>query len=195
MSNVKGMKRKRPLFIAIAVIAIVGAIWSYVFLSTPSQQTLDQQAHDVGEQLKCPVCQSESVADSTSTLAQQMRGVIRQQLQAGKSEQEVIAYFQARYGNQIVWSPQWQGFSMLAWLVPIVLLLGGFILLFFVLRDWHKVSPANSPGNGGNSGTTEAESFEEDEPELERFRVRLERELAEEDPIFMQASRSRREAL
>ncbi|MEO8956801.1 MAG: cytochrome c-type biogenesis protein [Ktedonobacteraceae bacterium] len=195
MSNVKGMKRKRPLFIAIAVIAIVGAIWSYVFLSTPSQQTLDQQAHDVGEQLKCPVCQSESVADSTSTLAQQMRGVIRQQLQSGKSEQEVIAYFQARYGNQIVWSPQWQGFSMLAWLVPIVLLLGGFILLFFVLRDWHKVSPANSPGNGGDSGTTEAELAEKDEPELERFRVRLERELAEEDPIFMQASRSRREAL
>ncbi len=194
-SNLRGMKQKRPLFIAIAVAAIVGAIWSYVFLSTPPQQTFDQRARDVGEQLKCPVCQSESVADSPSTLAQQMRDIIRQQLQAGKSEQEVIAYFQARYGNQIVWSPQWQGFSMLAWLVPIVLLLGGFILLFFVLRDWHKVSPANSPGNVGNVGTIEAESVEGDEPELERFRVRLERELAEEDPIFMQTSRSRREAL
>ena len=87
---------------------------------------------------------------------------------------------------------------MLAWLVPIVLLLGGFILLFFVLRDWHKVSPANGSGNVENSGTTEAEPVEGDEPELERFRARLERELAEEDPIFMQASRnrrSRREAL
>nr|HET6904439.1 cytochrome c-type biogenesis protein CcmH [Ktedonobacteraceae bacterium] len=191
-NNLRRMKQKRPLFIAIAVIAIVGSIWYYVFLSTPPQQTLDQQAHDVGEQLKCPVCQSESVADSTSTLAQQMRGVIRQQLQAGKSEQEVIAYFQARYGNQIVWSPQWQGFSMLAWLVPIFLLLGGFILLFFVLRDWYKVSPANDSGNVGDSVTDEAESFEGDEQELERFRARLERELAEEDPIFMQASRSRR---
>ena len=197
ISALKGIKQKRSLFIAIAVVAIVGAIWSYVFLSTPPQQTLDQQAHDVGEQLKCPVCQSESVADSTSTLAQQMRVMIRQQLQAGKSEQEVIAYFQARYGNQIVWSPQWQGISMLAWLVPIVLLLGGFILLFFVLRDWHKVSPTSVSGNE-NSGMTEAEQVERDEPELERLRARLERELAEEDPIFMQASRnrrSRREAL
>jgi cytochrome c-type biogenesis protein CcmH len=198
LNVLNGMKQKRPLFIAIAVIAIVGAIWSYVFLSTPPQQTLDQQAHDVGEQLKCPVCQSESVADSTSTLAQQMRVIIRQQLQSGKSEQEVIAYFQARYGNQIVWSPQWQGISMLAWLVPIVLLLGGFILLFFVLRNWHKVSPTSGSGNMEYSSKTEAEQVEEDEPELERFRAQLERELAEEDPIFMQASRnrrSRREAL
>ena len=86
---------------------------------------------------------------------------------------------------------------MLAWLVPIVLLLGGFILLFFVLRDWYKVSPTSGSGNVENSGITEAEQVERDEPELERLRARLERELAEEDPIFMQASRSRsrREAL
>ncbi len=201
MRALKVIQQKRALFIAIAVVAIVGAIWFYVFLSTSAQQTLDQQAHDVGEQLKCPVCQSESVADSTSTLAQQMRVVIRQQLQAGKSEQEVIAYFQARYGSQIVWSPQWQGISMLAWLVPIVLLLGGFILLFFVLRDWHKVSPTSGPGNEENSDIAATEQDERDkrdervDPELEHLRMRLERELAEEDPIFMQTGRSRREAL
>ncbi len=183
--------QKRPLFIAIAVVAIVGAIWSYVFLSAPPQQTLDQRVHDVGVQLKCPICQGESVADSPSTLAQQMRGVIRQQLQAGKSEQEVIAYFQARYGEQIVWSPQWQGFSLLAWLVPIVLLLGGFVLLFFVLRDWRRAVPEDI------SMTGEVTLVGVNEQELARYRLRLERELAEEDPLFMQTGRnsSGREAL
>lgn len=183
--------RKRPLFIALAVIAIVGAIWSYVFLSAPPQQTLDQQAHDVGTQLKCPVCQGESVADSPSTIAKQMRGVIRQQLQAGKSESEVIAYFQARYGAQIVWSPQWQGFALLAWLVPIVLLLGGFVLLFFVLRDWHRVAPESLD----NTGTPDAQLSRIDAQELERYRRRLERELAEEDPLFTQPGRRSGEAL
>lgn len=188
----RGLAQKRPLFIALAVIAIVGAIWSYVFLSAPPQQTLDQQAHDVGVQLKCPVCEGESVADSPSTIAKQMRGVIRQQLQAGKSESEVIAYFQARYGEQIVWSPQWQGFSLLAWLVPIMLLLGGFVLLFFVLRDWHMVAPDSSLDS---TGTIEAQLSGVDAQELERYRRRLERELAEEDPLFIQPGRRSGEAL
>jgi cytochrome c-type biogenesis protein CcmH len=171
--------QRRPLLIAIAVAAIVSAVWFYVFFSTSPQQTLDQQARDVGEQLRCPVCQGESVADSPSGIAQQMRGVIREQLQAGKSEQQIIQYFQDRYGNQIVWSPQWQGFAMMAWLVPIVLVLGGFVLLFFVLRDWHKAIPVGTPT------ANEVEIGDIDERELARYRARLERELAEEDPIFM----------
>ena len=72
------MKQRRPLLIGLAVVAIVGAIWMALFLRNPPQQTLDQRVHSIGEQLKCPVCQSKSVADSSSALAQQMRGVIRQ---------------------------------------------------------------------------------------------------------------------
>src|SRR5438309_7699803 len=138
------MRRRRSLFIALAMVAILAAVWSYVLLQHPPQQTLDQRVQAIGAQLKCPVCQGESVADSQSQLAQQMRGVIRQQLQAGKSEQEVIQYFRSSYGDQIVWSPPWQGFSLLAWLVPIGLLLAGIILLFFVLRDWRALAPASS---------------------------------------------------
>lgn len=166
------MKKRRPLFIGLAAVAIVGAIWTALLLQNPPGQTLDQRAHNIGEQLMCPVCQSESVADSTSALAQQMRGVIRQQLQEGRSDQEVIAYFQARYGEQIVWSPPWQGLSLLAWLVPIGLLLGGAILIFFILRDWRALSPE------------EGERAHMDEAELAAYRALLEEELAEEDAIF-----------
>src|SRR5947208_16271061 len=77
------MKQRRTLMLTLAVAAIVVATWSYVFLHNSAQQTLDQRVHDVGAQLKCPICQGESVADSPSQLAQQMRGVIRQQLQSG----------------------------------------------------------------------------------------------------------------
>ncbi len=171
------MKQKRPLLIVLAVVAIVGATWSYVLLQNPPQQTLDQRVQQVAAQLKCPVCQGESVADSPSLISQQMRGVIRQQLQSGKSEQEVIAYFQARYGDQIVWSPPWQGFSLLAWLVPIALLLGGLLLMAFVLRDWRSVPSSETSSH-------DAELTNIDEADLAGLRALLEQELAADDPIF-----------
>jgi len=175
--------QRRPLFIALAVLAILGAVWSYVFLQNPPQPSLDQRVHDVASQLRCPVCQGESVADSPSQLSQQMRGVIRQQLQSGKSEQEVIQYFRTSYGDQIVWSPPWQGFTLLAWLVPIGLLLAGIILLFFVLRDWRALAPASS-----TAGDPEPSSV--DEVDLAFYRAQLEQELAADDPIFAPQNRT-----
>ena len=175
--------QRRPLFIALAVLAILGAVWSYVFLQNPPQPSLDQRVHDVASQLRCPVCQGESVADSPSQLSQQMRGVIRQQLQSGKSEQEVIQYFRTSYGDQIVWSPPWQGFTLLAWLVPIGLLLAGIILLFFVLRDWRALAPASSTA-------ADPELANVDEVDLAFYRVQLEQELAADDPIFTTQNRT-----
>lgn len=171
------LQQRRPLLVTFAVVAIVAAIWSYVFLQNPAQQTLDQRVRNVALQLKCPICQGESVADSPSALAQQMRGVIRQQLQAGKSEQEVIQYFQNSYGDSIVWSPPWQGFALLAWLVPIGLLLAGLALLFFILRDWQTSSALSSTSN-----TSEPVSTDEDELTFEH--TQLLQEL--EDPILQE---------
>jgi len=171
-------RQRRSLLIGLAVVAIVGAIWVALLLQNPPRQTLDQRVRSVGAQLKCPICQGESVADSPSALSQQMRGVIRQQLQEGRSEQEVIAYFQARYGDQIVWSPPWQGFSLLAWLVPIGLLLGGAVLLFFILRNWRELSPETG------ESTKETELSKVDAAELAPYRALLEEELAAEDEIF-----------
>ena len=177
------MKQRRSLFLLLAVVAVVAAIWSSLFLVSAKQQTLDQHVQEVGAQLKCPICQGESVADSPSLLAQQMRSVIRQQLQEGKSEQEVIQFFVNSYGEQIVWSPPWQGFTLLAWLVPIVLLLGGAVLLFFTLRDWRTLTPGAAATN-----TTQSEEDRAlaniDEAELERYRTQLEQELAADDALF-----------
>src|SRR5947209_12214670 len=99
------MKRRYTLLILLAVVAIISSIWLYTLLVSPSKQTLDQRVHDVASQLKFLVCQCESVADSPATLSLQMRGVIRQQLQSGKSEQEVMQCFVYLYGDLILVSP------------------------------------------------------------------------------------------
>jgi cytochrome c-type biogenesis protein CcmH len=171
------MRKRRSLLIFLAVAAIISSIWFHIIV-TPSQQTLDQQVHDVASQLKCLVCQGESVADSPATLSQQMRGVIRQQLQSGKSQQEVIQYFVSRYGDRILLSPPWQGLSLLAWLVPIALMLGGILLLFFVMRSWQSQADISS------LHADKEEALEIEQNELVYYQKQIEQELATEDPVF-----------
>jgi cytochrome c-type biogenesis protein CcmH len=172
------MKQRRALLIIIAVVVILAAIWSYVLFVAPAQETLDQRVHDVASQLKCLVCQGESVADSPATLSLQMRGIIRQQLQEGKTDQQIIQYFQSRYGNQILWSPPKQGFTLLAWIAPIVMLLGGALLLLLALRGWliHPRTAEYVEGSGDNEQV--------DARDLEQYQAQLEQELAADDPLF-----------
>ncbi|MBA2392956.1 MAG: cytochrome c-type biogenesis protein CcmH [Ktedonobacteraceae bacterium] len=176
------MRQKRALFLLLGTIAFVAAFWSLLSLNVSAHKTLDQRVYEVGSQLKCPVCQSESVADSPALIAQQMRGVIRQQLKAGRSEQQVTQYFIHTYGEQIAWSPPWQGFTLLAWLVPIVLVLAGAVLLLLTLREWRTIAPARVDED-------EKVLADLDEPELERYRIQLEQELADDDSLFRRSGR------
>jgi cytochrome c-type biogenesis protein CcmH len=169
------MRQRGALFLLLSIVVLVAALWSFLSLNAATHKTLDQRVQEVGAQLKCPVCQGESVADSPSLLAQQMRGSIRKQLEQGKSEQEVIQYFVNSYGPGIVWTPQWQGFTLFAWLVPIVLLLGGIGLLWLTLREWRASVPAS---------TNEDTQTSSDDAELEPYRAQLEQELANEDALF-----------
>jgi cytochrome c-type biogenesis protein CcmH len=172
------MRKRRSLLIFLAAAAIISSIWFYTFLISPPRQTLDQRVHDVASQLECPVCQGESVADSPATLSQQMRDVIRQQLQSGKSEQEVIQYFVSRYGDNILLSPPWQGLTLLIWLVPIALMFGGILLLFLVLRSWQSQLDKSPPV------ADRTKSVDIDEDKLAYYQKQVEQELAAEDPVF-----------
>lgn len=179
----RSVKNGAFLFVVLLLI-LLSALWSYMLITAGVHRTLDQRVNDIALQMKCPVCQGESVADSPSVLAQQMRAVIRQQLQAGRSDQQVIQYFEDSYGEQIIWSPPWRGFTLLAWLVPMVLFLGGFVLLFFVFRDWRRMTPAHTTVDEGEHAAATP-----DKGELEYYREQLEHELASEDVLFQTRKR------
>ncbi len=174
------MKKRRTLLAGIAAalaVATLVTIWSFMLFATPPQETLDQRVIDVASQLKCPVCQGESVANSPAEISQQMRALIRQQLQSGMTEQQSIQYFRSRYGDRILWSPPQQGFTLLAWLVPPAVLLLGALAVFFVLRGWGRTKKkADVPENAAG------ETW--DEGELASFETQLAQELAAEDALF-----------
>jgi len=173
------MKQRRSLLLVLALAALVGAAWLAILFATPQQPTLDQRVYNVAAQLKCPVCQNESVADSSAAIAQQMRQVIRQDLQKGMSEQQILQYFAAHYGNTILLTPPQQGFNLLAWLMPVAIFLLGLGLVSYVIRDWRIQGRLQlAAPDEQTSDETLAD------PELAAYRAQLEQELADDDPFL-----------
>ena len=130
---------RRPTFIIpVAVVLLVGAVWLVTAISAAQPKTLDQRTLEVAQQIQCPVCNGESVADSPSLKAAEMRSVIRQQLGEGRSEQQVLDYFRGVYGNDILESPPQQGFTSLIWLMPALMLLAGVVAVVTVAREWQR---------------------------------------------------------
>jgi len=99
---------------------------------------VEQQAHAIAAELRCPVCQNLSVADSPSELAQQMRASIEEQLRQGKSPDEVKRFFVSKYGDWVLLAPPAKGFNLILWLLPAVAALCGVILVGFALRRWAR---------------------------------------------------------
>jgi cytochrome c-type biogenesis protein CcmH len=86
---------------------------------------LERRTREVAAGLRCPVCQGLSLADSPSELALEMKGLVREQLAAGKSPEEVRAYFIGKYGEWVLLEPKPEGLNLLVYLLPALMLLGG----------------------------------------------------------------------
>lgn len=147
-----------------------------------SRQDLDRQVREIGLELRCPVCQNLPVADSPSPLAQEMRAVIRQKLEAGESRQDILAYFVQRYGEGVLLDPPRQGFTMLVWLGAALAVTGGLGLLAVWVRrrlpgkapKGREQSAAHAPAHALAGPLTESLT----EEERERYEAMLDTELA-----------------
>ena len=101
---------------------------------------LDRQVKEVSSQLRCVVCQGLSIQDSPSTLAQEMRSLVREQLEAGQSPEQVKAFFVERYGEWVLLRPKASGVNLLVYLLPIGMLLGGAAFVFIKARSWTRAT-------------------------------------------------------
>jgi cytochrome c-type biogenesis protein CcmH/NrfF len=100
---------------------------------------LEALTRSVAAQLRCPVCQGLSLADSPSELALEMKDVVRQQLAAGRTPDEVKAYFVAKYGEWILLEPPRRGINLLAYALPAVAIVAGLGVIWLALRRWTSV--------------------------------------------------------
>jgi len=91
---------------------------------------LEKRVNSLSLELRCLVCQNETLADSRAGLAVDLRNQIREQMKAGKSDQEIVAYLTARYGDFVLYRPPVRPSTYLLWFGPFVLLLAGLVVLF-----------------------------------------------------------------
>jgi cytochrome c-type biogenesis protein CcmH len=106
---------------------------------------LDERAKELAHELRCLVCQNQTIADSNAPLAQDLRGQIREQLAAGRSDEEVLDYMVARYGDFVLYRPPLKASTLALWVGPFVLLaLGAFVFWRRVARRGPQATPALS---------------------------------------------------
>lgn len=121
---------------------------------TPEQEARAQRLEG---RLKCPVCRTQSVRESTSFMALEMRSRIRELIAAGRSDREILRHFVDRYGDYILLEPRKEGFGLSAYLLPfLAVAAGGILLLLRMSRGARRVTapevvpPSPTPGASGS---------------------------------------------
>ena len=119
-----------------ALLLIVLALPAYAKEAAPAAQdpALEQRVMRLTTELRCLVCQNQSLADSHADLAIDLKNQVRSQMQAGKSDAEIRDYMVARYGDFVLYRPPLKPTTALLWAGPFVLLAGGGLALGFYLR-------------------------------------------------------------
>ena len=110
----------------------------YRQLSDPKQQ---ETYETLTKELRCLVCQNQTIADSNAELAADLRRQVYEMLQQGKSREEIIQFMTDRYGDFVLYKPSFKGKTSVLWIAPVVFLLMGLITVIFFIR--RKKAAAN----------------------------------------------------
>lgn len=105
-------------FLPIAIALVLSAC-------TKPAETLDQRIDRLGKNVRCPVCRGVSIAESPSDMAKQMLEEIRAQVQRGKSDKDILNFFEERYGEWVLLEPKPVGANLIIWILPSLVVVGG----------------------------------------------------------------------
>ncbi len=120
------------------VLAILALLLSLPFVTAAQaidEPELDERVRVLSQQLRCLVCQNETLADSQAMLATDLKRQIREQMKAGKSDKEILAFLTERYGDFVLYRPPVKRITYLLWFGPFILLAGGFYVLFRYIKS------------------------------------------------------------
>ncbi len=122
------------LLLTLGVLFAQGNAWANEATPLAADPVVEQRMVEISEELRCLVCQNESLAGSRAELAQDLRREIRGMIKAGKSNEEIMTFMVDRYGDYVRYRPPVKATTWLLWFGPFLLLLGGLMTLIVVLR-------------------------------------------------------------
>jgi len=131
----------RALFAALLALTPLAALAADA-VPTETDPVAQARAVKLAEKLRCLVCQNQSIADSNAELATDLRMQIREQIAAGKSDDEIVKYMVNRYGDFVLYQPPVKTTTILLWAGPALLVVLGFFVLIRNLRRRQSAEPA-----------------------------------------------------
>ena len=133
-----------------------------------NEEALQQAAREIYGLVMCPLCAGQTIAQSNNETSSQMRDLVVKKLRQGESKEEILQYFESRYGERIMAKPNKKGFNLILWVLPFVLVALAAISIYFLIRRWSSRVQA-TPGA----------DFDEDQ--FSEYKERLEKELKQFD--------------
>jgi cytochrome c-type biogenesis protein CcmH len=135
---------KRFMLVAFMLIAFMQAGYAIQPDEMLANPALEARARAISKELRCPVCQNQSIDDSDADLAHDLRVLVRQRLQKGDSDAQVIQYIVNRYGDYVLLNPPLKKNTVVLWMGPFVLLMCGFLAARGFFKSKDAVPPALS---------------------------------------------------
>lgn len=128
------MSGLRGALLALGLL-LPGFLWAAVIDTyTFTSEAQEQQYRELTEQLRCPKCQNNSIADSNAIIAADMRQKVYELMQQGHNQQQVVDYMVSRYGNFVTYEPPVTPATLILWIGPLLALLGGGWILVRLAR-------------------------------------------------------------
>lgn len=135
----------RARLVAYAWLMLCLLVQSPVFAVGPDERlanpVLEARAREISKELRCLVCQNQSIDDSEADLAKDLRALVRERLRAGDSNEQVMTYIAARYGDFVRMTPPFAGSTLALWLGPLAILLAGGAIVAIALRRAGAAAP------------------------------------------------------
>lgn len=121
-------------YLVALVLVTSSGVYAAEALPLAQNPVVETRLNAISENLRCLVCQNESLAGSRADLAEDLRREVRNLIESGKSDKEIIDYLVSRYGDYVLYDPPFKSSTLLLWVGPFVLLTGGLVGLVLFLR-------------------------------------------------------------
>lgn len=156
------MRKLLNLLVLLALLA-VGATRADEAAPVPEDPALEARVKSIGDELRCLVCQNQTISDSHAGLAVDLKNQIREQLKAGRGEREILAFMVQRYGDFVLYRPPLKASTWLLWAGPFAMLAVGLVVVVAVVRSRRRAGTA-APLN--DAQRRRAAALLQDEPEI-----------------------------
>ena len=136
------IKGAASLLLLLCSFLVSAAIDVYQFGDAEKEKRFQELAYE----LRCPKCQNQNLADSNAEIAKDLRAKIQQMLEADKTNSEIIDYMVERYGDFVLYEPRVKPQTYLLWYGPVLLILLGLVVIFFIIRGRMKNKASSAEG-------------------------------------------------